>query len=70
VVLFESASGFALFEQKEGEEIGNLHDQVQAAVADMAKFGKLIKLKAFLPFESAEGALAACNDVSEGTFTS
>ncbi len=30
------------------------------------RFSKVIKLKAFLPFKSAEEALEAINDISEG----
>lgn len=47
LVLFESASGYSIFEVVEAEEIGALKAQVQEAVTDQAKFSKIVKLKAF-----------------------
>lgn len=46
-VLFEAASGYCLFEAVEVEEIGALKAEVQASVTDLARFSKLLKLKAF-----------------------
>lgn len=46
-VLFESASGFALFEQVESEEIGSQLEEVQRSVTELARFSKIMKLKAF-----------------------
>ncbi|TMW63150.1 hypothetical protein Poli38472_002091 [Pythium oligandrum] len=66
LVLFESASGYALFEVVEHEEIGSLLDEVQQSVNDLAKFGRIVKLKAFQPFTSAENALENINNISEG----
>ncbi|EQC30484.1 hypothetical protein SDRG_11801 [Saprolegnia diclina VS20] len=68
-VLFESASGYALFEVVEAEQIGQLLDQVQKGVQDLAKFGAAVKLKAFSPFTSAESALENINAISEGLVT-
>jgi nucleolar protein 56 len=65
-VLFESASGYAIFEVVENEEIGGLLAEVQAAVADVSSFGRVVKLKAFQPFTSAENALENINNISEG----
>jgi nucleolar protein 56 len=65
-VLFESASGYALFEVVEHEEIGTLLAEVQESVSDLAKFGRIVKLKAFQPFTSAENALENINNISEG----
>ncbi|RMX67908.1 hypothetical protein DD238_000360 [Peronospora effusa] len=65
-VLFESASGYAIFEVVENEEIGSLVAEVQAAVADVSSFGRIVKLKAFQPFTSAENALENINNISEG----
>jgi nucleolar protein 56 len=39
---------------------------VQASIADLSRFSKLVKLRAFQPFTSAENALQNINDVSEG----
>ncbi|KAI9496089.1 hypothetical protein BDB00DRAFT_953365 [Zychaea mexicana] len=65
-VLFESASGYALFERVQSEEIGAKLEQVQKNVTDLAKFGQTVKLKSFSPFKSAADALENANDVSEG----
>ena len=65
-ILFESASGYALFEQTESDEIGELLEEMQNAMADLSRFSKVIKLKAFVPFKAAEEALEAANDISEG----
>mmetsp|Transcript_1520 Transcript_1520/g.2868 ORF Transcript_1520/g.2868 Transcript_1520/m.2868 type:complete len:504 (-) Transcript_1520:55-1566(-) len=65
-LLFESASGYGLFERVESDEIGALEDAVQNSISDVSKFGKLVKLKAFVPFTSAENALENCTDVCEG----
>lgn len=64
--MYELASGYALFERVEMEEIGQQLDQVQQNIQDIAKFGRMIKLKSFLPFKSAAEALENCNDISEG----
>ena len=65
-VLFESASGFALLEQTESDEIGQYLEEMQSAMCDLSRLSKVLKLKAFVPFKSAEEALAAANDASEG----
>lgn len=101
-LLFESASGYGLFEVVEAEEIGSLlnavrrkpthaahaapaalhvtiswlvrlaclfvllSSQVQSSVTDLSKFSKIVKLKAFQPFESAANALENANNISEG----
>ncbi|KAI8473241.1 MAG: hypothetical protein J3K34DRAFT_375598 [Monoraphidium minutum] len=68
-VLFESASGFALFEAKDLDEIGNSADKVQESVSNMERFGKVVKLTAFKPFASAANALEQINAVSEAQLT-
>jgi nucleolar protein 56 len=45
--LFESASGYALFDVVEVEEVAALKAEVQASVTDLARFSKIVKLKAF-----------------------
>ena len=64
-VLFESASGYALCEVVEFEEIGSTTKEVQETVGDLKRFSRCVKLKAFCPFESAEQALANINAISE-----
>ena len=68
-LLFECASGYALFERLESEEIGQELPDVQKSVTDLQRFGKIIKLKSFVPFKTAAHALENINDVSEGTAT-
>jgi hypothetical protein len=65
-ILFESASGYAIFEVKQVEEIGSKTKEVQDSYADLHKFGKMVQLKSFAPFKSAGHALENANDVSEG----
>ncbi|KAG8949505.1 snoRNP complex protein nop56 [Tulasnella sp. 419] len=65
-LLFESASGYAIFEIKQHEEIGSKSKEVQDSMQDLNKFGKMVQLKSFDPFKSAADALENINDVSEG----
>lgn len=81
-VLYEHAVGYALFRIKEFEEIGQAIPevcvcvsmfnnvlscvQVEASIADVAKFGAVVKLHAFDPFKNTEAALDNCNSISEG----
>ncbi|XP_051960542.1 nucleolar protein 56-like [Xyrauchen texanus] len=65
-VLFEHAAGYALFAVKEVEEIGMLLPQVEESVLNVGKFSTVVRLSAFFPFKSAQGALENINAVSEG----
>eukprot|EP00824_Muranothrix_gubernata_P025109 TRINITY_DN7872_c4_g1_i1.p2 TRINITY_DN7872_c4_g1~~TRINITY_DN7872_c4_g1_i1.p2 ORF type:complete len:531 (-),score=140.71 TRINITY_DN7872_c4_g1_i1:1352-2854(-) len=65
-LLFESASGYALFERKESEEIGKALEAHQEAMLDFAKFSRMVSLVSFVPFKSAEDALENTNNISEG----
>merc|ERR1712167_41970 len=65
-LLFETASGFALFERTESEDVGKKLEEVQQSTTDMKRFGKTVKLLSFLPFKSAENALECQNAASEG----
>lgn len=65
-VLFESASGYALFSVKQQEQIGAKTKEVQDSIQDLHKFGKMVELRSFMPFKSAAHALENINDVSEG----
>jgi len=68
-LLYEHAAGFALFERVKSEQIGIELEEVQKAVADLKTFSMIMKMKAFLPFTSAESALENINAVSEGEIT-
>ena len=65
-LLFEAASGYALFARMESEEIGAMQAEVIQAQSEKGRFSKLVQLRAFQPFVSAEQALENQNDISEG----
>jgi nucleolar protein 56 len=69
-LLFESSSGFGLFERVIADEMNITDLKVQStSIFDLKRFSKIVKLKAFLPFTSAENALAQINAISEGDLT-
>lgn len=68
-LLFESASGYALFHAYGIDEIGQSVEAVRSSVLDLDRFGKAVKLTAFSPFSSAVDALNQCNAISEGIMT-
>ena len=65
-VLFEHASGYAIFRCQDVEDIGSLLPEVQEAVLDFARFGSMITLEAFAPFKTGANALENINSISEG----
>ncbi|KAF7791496.1 hypothetical protein EIP86_002512 [Pleurotus ostreatoroseus] len=65
-VLFESASGYAIFEVKLQDALASSSKAFQDSIADLAKFGKMVNLLSFSPFKNAAHALENANDVSEG----
>lgn len=51
-LLFESPMGYSLFKVAiQGDAVGNRLKEVQEGVNDLAKFGKMVDLSSFLPFE-------------------
>ncbi|KAJ7569811.1 hypothetical protein O6H91_01G095500 [Diphasiastrum complanatum] len=68
-VLYEAASGYALFEAHALDEIGQNAGAIQDSVSDLSRFGKVVSLTAFKPFASAADALDQCNAISEGVLT-
>ncbi|CAM0907232.1 unnamed protein product [Alopecurus aequalis] len=68
-LLFESASGYALFHAYGIDEIGQSVDAVRSSVLDLKRFSKAVKLTGFTPFASAMDALNQCNAISEGIMT-
>ncbi|KAF3436847.1 hypothetical protein FNV43_RR19600 [Rhamnella rubrinervis] len=68
-LLYESASGYGLFHAYGLDEIGQNTEAVRSSVSDLNRFGRVVKLTAFHPFESAIDALNQCNSVSEGLMT-
>ncbi|KAJ0104967.1 hypothetical protein Patl1_18303 [Pistacia atlantica] len=68
-LLYETASGYSLFLAHGLDEIGQNTEAVRSSITDMNRFGKVVQLTAFQPFESALDALNQCNSVSEGLLT-
>lgn len=68
-LLYESSSGYALFHANGLDEIGQNTEAVRNSVLDLNRFGRVVQLSAFQPFESALDALYQCNSVSEGIMT-
>ena len=67
-ILYEHASGYALFKVKEFEEMGMLLPEVEKGVSDLSKFNQVVNLSAFSPFKSGTNALDNINSISEGKF--
>ncbi|KAK4497402.1 hypothetical protein PRZ48_011853 [Zasmidium cellare] len=66
-LLHESSVGYAIFKVKlQSDTIGARLKEVQAAHEDLAKFGKMVDLLMFAPFQGASQALENANDISEG----
>jgi nucleolar protein 56 len=65
-VLYEHASGYALFKVKEFEDIGMLLPQVEESITDVSKFKSIVSLAGFSPFKTAVAALENVNAISEG----
>eukprot|EP00117_Sycon_ciliatum_P038235 scpid60405/ scgid28454/ Nucleolar protein 56; Nucleolar protein 5A len=68
-VLYEHATGYAVFKSIAAEDIGSQTDEVQQSMIDLGKFGKTLKLLSFSPFKSGANALENANSVSEGIVT-
>lgn len=51
-LLFEGPMGYSLFKVAfQGDSVGNRLKEVQEGVNDLAKFGKMVDLASFMPFE-------------------
>jgi hypothetical protein len=46
-ILYETASGYCLFEKEEYDETGGNLSQVQKAIANLERFAKLVTLVAY-----------------------
>lgn len=68
-LLYETSSGYSLFAANGLDEIGQNTEAVRNSVSDLNRFGKVVQLTAFHPFESALDALNQINSVSEGIMT-
>ena len=56
-ILYESASGYCLFEKEEFDEAGGQLPKIQKSIGDLERFSKMLKLAAYEPFTTAEEAL-------------
>lgn len=66
-LLHESSVGYAIFKVKlQSDTIGARLKEVQDAHADLSKFGKMVDVLMFAPFQGASQALENANDISEG----
>jgi len=81
-LLYEGPMGYSIFKvAHQADTVGNRLKEVQDSVQDLAKFGKMVQLVSFLPFEYGESsvtlidadghrngkqALEELNDISEG----
>lgn len=51
-LLFEGPMGYSLFKvNQQGDSVGNRLKEVQEGVNDLSKFGKMVELTSFMPFE-------------------
>ena len=64
--LFETASGYAIFDVKLHDIVGSQTKAVQDSITDFSKFTKMVSLVSFSPFKNAADALENINDISEG----
>lgn len=67
-VLYEHASGYALFKVKEFDEIAALLPQVESNVTDISKFQSVVSLAAFQAFRSGTNSLENINAIAAGLY--
>jgi nucleolar protein 56 len=63
-ILYESASGYCLFEQEEFDAAGGQLSKIQKAIGSLERFAKMIKLAAYQPFSTAEEALENIKEIA------
>ena len=68
-LLYETAAGYALFEKLELDEVSSELRQIQDSIQIFEKFSKMIKLKAFYPFITAEMALKNIKSIMNSEIT-
>ncbi|KND86804.1 Nucleolar protein 56 [Tolypocladium ophioglossoides CBS 100239] len=68
--LFEAPVGYAVFKMvHQADAVGLKLKEVQEAATDLSKFGKMVKLVNFTPFDGHADAINNINEVSEGICT-
>ena len=65
-VLFEHATGFAVFKIREFEEESIFQSEVEECVTEYSRFAAVASLVAFSPFKTAHAALENLNAITEG----
>ncbi|KAJ9496702.1 Nucleolar protein 56 [Exophiala xenobiotica] len=66
-LLHEGPMGYSIFKvAHQVDTVGNRLKEVQDSVQDLARFGKMVDLVSFLPFENGKQALEELHDISEG----
>lgn len=68
-ILYESASGYCLFEKEEFDEAGGQLSKIQKSIGDLERFSKMLKLAAYEPFTTAEDALENIMAVKDNKVT-
>ena len=68
-ILFESASGYCLFQKEEFDEAGGQLTKIQKALFDVERFSKMVKLAAYQPFTTAEEALDNITAIAQNKVT-
>ena len=63
-ILFESASGYCLFEREDYDSVAGQLKSIQKAIPNLERFAKMVKFVAFQPFQTAEEALENITAVS------
>lgn len=65
-ILFETSSGYSIFDFTAIDEIGHSSDAVRKSVDEFERFSSVVHLVGFRPFQSAASALNEINSISEG----
>jgi len=64
-ILYEAASGYALFKKEEFDETALKISKIQKAIDDQERFTKMVKLEAWKAFSTAEEALENITAIAE-----
>ena len=68
-ILYESASGYCLFEKEEFDETGGQLPKIQKSILSLDRFAKMVKLSASYSFKTAEEALENIMAVAQNKVT-
>lgn len=68
-ILYESASGYCLFEKEEFDETGGQLPKIQKSILSLERFAKMVKLSSSHSFKTAEEALENIMAISQNKVT-